>query len=628
MSNISFLLISDRLSSLDERCVRLRRGRALFLRSSLVKVCPLQQHQRSESESLIMTDYLSVLPTELLEVIFAHLSMSDLLASVCYVNKRLRSVSLAHRRFVFDFDSFAKKNGEFQSVCSYLPLISSELVSLTISNEYDRLMSLKIRRFVSRFLTIDDSFSKLNSITLSSIDCQLWRSINRRLTTLPSLVSLSLRCTEKLDLSIASALLCELRFDSPSLKRLQVKMHVEDSDGLMIDPRPEPRISQIEDLSLQGIRVELKSLFAVAPALQSVNVPLRLFQFRPDTRFHSPENLRHLTISVNFIELHEIEVMLHSLKQLTHLTVISNNVQYDMANGWIWSDLLKSISVFKFHFTFGQSTFTSPPIDLTSFRTPFWLKEKRWFVTCERSIETGFSLLYSDPYSLSEDSLFFMRNSLIIDSTAPQVTVLPAQTNLMADHPYPIELVLQLRVAYPERTRNSLADCGSTLRAKVDFALEHLHLSQIRSFSAVQCETDLATDVFVKFLQHLPRLRTLRLSLSLLKRLLTCEWPQILQLDLSVPGDPFTSDEIEPFCRSFPHLDRLGMSIDVLSDLSPLLKHRTKMSTLSHIWISSPGRDRSGNDEQVIDRQWFETNTQLRRFHYYRDEHGTCYFWL
>ena len=51
---------------------------------------------------------------------------------------------------------------------------------------------------------------------------------------------------------------------------------------------------------------------------------------------------------MNFIELEENEVMLHFLKQLTYLMVISSNVQYDMTDGWTRSELFKSILVVKF----------------------------------------------------------------------------------------------------------------------------------------------------------------------------------------------------------------------------------------------------------------------------------------
>ena len=94
--------------------------------------------------------------------------------------------------------------------------------------------------------------------------------------------------------------------------------------------------------------------------------------------------------------------MLQSLGQLTDLTVIGNDIQYDMVDGWTWSRLLKSIVTFKFVFIFARIISTSATIDLTSFRSSFWLEEKRWFVMSERCRDTGFSMLYSNQFCLDQ----------------------------------------------------------------------------------------------------------------------------------------------------------------------------------------------------------------------------------
>ena len=575
-----------------------------------------------------MTDYLSTLPVELLHIIFDDLSVGDILASMCFVNKRLRRICLTYPRFRFDLNSFARKKEPFQSVCAHLPHVSSQILSLTFSKEYNSLVSFKISCFFSRFLQINDGFSKLHSITIDPIDEQTWRSINHRLTALTSLDSLSIQCNEYLDLSIASQLLRELLFDSPKLKRLHVNLFVDGSGTFIVDPCPSTRRSQIEHLHLEGIRLEFRSLFAVTPVLQSLDANLKLFQFRPNTRFHSPETIRQLTISVNFIGLEEIKTMLHSLRQLTDLTVISKNVQYDMADGWTWNRLLKSILIFKFIFTFDQNTFTSPAIDLTSFRTPFWLEKKHWHVTYERCLLTGFSLLYSNPYCLDEHPMLFMRDRILVESTASQAALLPDQTNLRTDSTCPIEVILELQRWSIDRIRVLFTDLNISLRLKLNYAMKHLHLSQITSFTASRCETDLSADMFVQFLQRLPRLRSLNLSMCLLKRLLNSDWSNILSFHLSTNelthSDPLTLCEADAFCHSFPHLDRLSLWTDVLSDLSLLLNNVEKMPTLSQISIFAFHRVCDG----VNERDWLETNTQLRHFHYVRDKEGIVNIWF
>ena len=573
-----------------------------------------------------MTDYVSILPAELFPKIFDDLLVDDILASLCFVNRRLRALCLSYPRFRFDLDSCGrKKKRQVQSICAHLPYVSSRILSSKFSRECGNLMFMKISRFFSQTV---DAFQKLRSITIGSIDEQTWRSINRRLTTLVSLVSLSIDCHERVNGSTVSQLLCDLLCDCRTLKRLHMKVLVDGTDGFVVDLRPETRRSQIEHLCLDGCGVELRSLFAVTPALQSLDGSLALFQFRTDTRFYSPETIRQLKIHAYFIELTEIETMLHSLEQLTDLTVIATSAQYDMADGWTWSRLLTSISTFKFVLTFKKSIFTPPAIDLTSFRTPFWLEEKHWYVTYERCRDTDFSMLYSNPYCRDEYPLSYMRDQLIVESTAVDATLFPAPTIIMADCLF--HSAFQLRSSLSRIQRESLADCGPSLRSKLDYAMEYLHLARITSFTALQCETDLSPDVFVKFLQGLPRLTSLDVSMCLLKRLLISEWPGIRSLGLwanvPVQSYPFSLCETDAFCRSFQRVDWL--SIAVLPDLSLVLNNIRKMPILAHLSICPFNRSCERSSEKIIDRDWLKTNTQLRHFDYSRCDTGIVRLFL
>jgi hypothetical protein len=69
-----------------------------------------------------MSDYLSVLPTELVEKIFDHISIVDILSSVCLVNKRLYSISHACSRIPLDFNSIAQKKKQFDLLCKDYPI--------------------------------------------------------------------------------------------------------------------------------------------------------------------------------------------------------------------------------------------------------------------------------------------------------------------------------------------------------------------------------------------------------------------------------------------------------------------------------------------------------------------------
>jgi hypothetical protein len=401
-------------------------------------------------------------------------------------------------------------------------------------------------------------------------------------------------------------------------------------DPFIVDPHPNAKRSLIEHLTLEGIQVQLKSLLEVTPALKELDVKLKAFQFKPDTRLQSPPTMRNLTIKMDDVTLKEIEYMLYSLTQLTYFTIISREVRYDMADGITWARLLKTVVTFKFSFTFDHYTVrpSISSIDLASFRTPFWLEEKHWYVTYDRCIDTGFSLLYSNPYCFNDYPLHYMKGFITTESTKQTSTSFSHIDDLIADYDYPINRELHRRVT--NITRSSLVDCGTSLKTKLDYATTYLDLSQVTLFSAFRCETDMTNDVFVRFLQSLPRLRSLHLSIVLVKLLFVHQWPYINYLYLSSKNpdcsEPLTLCETDAFCRFFTHIERLDISTNTFSDLSRFFKNI--MSTLSSIYISRNVNESITDNDRLIQQDWIEKNTQLRNFHYSYDKYNSMHLWL
>ncbi|CAF3266540.1 unnamed protein product, partial [Rotaria sp. Silwood2] len=482
-----------------------------------------------------MSDDLSKLPMELLHMILNHLSMSDIITSMCFVNKRLRTICFAYPYFHFDFSSSAKKKEQFELVCTHLPHLSSQIRSLTFSDPCDRMMNIKIARFFSRLNTVNGTLSKLYSITLHSINFETWRSINDRLTLLPSLLSLSIDSSDLndvLDISMVSKLLNDLLYNSETLKRLAVTVSVRRNNTFIIDPRPTATKSLIEHLILEGVKVEIKSLLKVTPKLKTLDIQPKDYRFIPTIHIRPSQTMCDLTIRMTCVTFDQIEYILHSMTQLTYLKIISDSVGYDMADGIAWSRLLKTVVIFKFKFSFKKSTFTHPPVDLTSFRTSFWLEEKHWYVTYDRCIDTGYSLLYSTSYCDSNYPLCYMQDSIITLSTAPtSISLLPPTVSLMFDH-FDLDVPEMLR-RITHITGWSLDDCGTSLDVKLSYAATKLDLSQIRTFFAFRYESDMLNDVFIRFVRDLPRLCRLTVSTAVLKLFFNHQWSNITDLRLS-----------------------------------------------------------------------------------------------
>ncbi len=103
-----------------------------------------------------MSDYLSDLPTELIEKILDHISIVDILSSVYFVNRRLYSVSIVYSRFSLDFNCITKKK-HFDLICNDLPNLTSRIASFTFDNNDNRITFAKNIRFLCS-ITVNDVF--------------------------------------------------------------------------------------------------------------------------------------------------------------------------------------------------------------------------------------------------------------------------------------------------------------------------------------------------------------------------------------------------------------------------------------------------------------------------------------
>src|ERR1700730_11687753 len=104
-----------------------------------------------------MSDQLSKLPVELINKILDDVSTFDILTSVCLVNKRLRIVSFAYPRFRLDLTRSFSKKKQFGKLCTQLVYLSSQVVSLMLSNEDDTTIPAKIAYFCSRSITVNST---------------------------------------------------------------------------------------------------------------------------------------------------------------------------------------------------------------------------------------------------------------------------------------------------------------------------------------------------------------------------------------------------------------------------------------------------------------------------------------
>ena len=350
-----------------------------------------------------MSDYLTKLPTELIHKILDDVSTFDIFLSISLVNRRLRSVSLAYPRLQVNFDlvTTSMNKNQFDSICTQLRRSISHIVSLTLFEKDDPTTPTKNALFFSRFCYIDSTFSNLRSLTLTYINYDTWCLFKARLPLSIVTISIELIHTETYaNSSTISAILHELLLFSPSLKHLSIKMRTNVKDMVKIRPESPFMSSAIQYFRLEGVMIDLSSLFVVAPMIQTLEINFTDLKSIVNTIHPRPLHLQRLRIELSTIRWTEMASLLLSFPKLTYLTVIAVNLDSDMANGFAWGRLLTDIEHFEFKLQFHWSAFSRQPIDLDSFRTKFWLEDKKWLVTYDQFSRNNWSILYSSSTSI------------------------------------------------------------------------------------------------------------------------------------------------------------------------------------------------------------------------------------
>jgi hypothetical protein len=559
-----------------------------------------------------MSDYLTRLPVELIFKIVENVPLVDILSSVCLVNKRLRSISLMCRRSQLDFgyiDTSMDKS-KFDSICRQMVHSTCEVISLTLFNEDDMMATVKNDLFFSRFEIIDKTFPNIRSLTLTCIKYETWRLFKNRLPPLINTLSISLYFSESAH--DASDIFNGLLFLSPLLKRLSVKMgNYLKSDFRIRSPNPSIA-SSVQYLRIEPYAIDILSLIAVAPMFHTLQCgvqseKLTLAQISPRLLY-----LQELRIKVRNITWKKMSNLLLSCPRLVSLIVIADNVNTDIADGFEWARILQQIKHFEFKFEFSYHTLREEPLSLDSFRTNFWIKEKKWFVTYDRYFDLNdCSKLYSNSSSIIVRAPHEVFGRLISESTASQPTSFSHVHRLTISDHYLKDSHLY---RYTHIKQLDFYEITPTFSTTLKDLMASIDTSQITTCYIGLNRNKTSSFEYIEFLLHLPHLRRLNISLVNLTCFYLHQWPQIVDLkiehDFYNRSDVLSSNDIDALYHSFPHIKRLDIHSASMLDLAQLLN---KWKTILKNLIIRQAH--AVSNEQFITRQWIEQNTQLKDFY-------------
>ncbi|CAF1615259.1 unnamed protein product [Rotaria magnacalcarata] len=322
---------------------------------------------------------LITLPPELVHRILDYCDIQTLLTCVRHVCKTLYALVNTYDRLTLILNSESVKI--MRSVSRFIQ--PDSVISITIDNSCEE--NDNIRLFYSLFDIA--RFTRLQSLTIHGIEDTNLEYFLENLNT-SSLTSLSIKSSDQehsrtWDLISSASLRWNLRKLCISNMNFMVKHiswpnqykleHLEFSDCiyseylLILRHLPNLRTLVIQDCIIGDNQTCLTLSASIVLA-----------------------SLKSLTITNCSLAPQHFELLISSIPSLHHLKLISHRERFDsMFNASYWEQLIctKLLKLEKFEFLFAftdlrNNSFVSLESFIASFRAPFWLNDKHWFVTC------------------------------------------------------------------------------------------------------------------------------------------------------------------------------------------------------------------------------------------------------
>ena len=328
------------------------------------------------------------LPTELIHKIFDYLQSDEIFISFGRVH--------TYDRYRLNFQSSTISN--FLFTLRYLD--PSRVISLTLSNTNDT--PGQFQQFLSLFSL--KQFLRLQSLRL--IQPSNPTDLNQILTDLHSLdflQSLSIIHCQPTSVNQQTFLIFSSFLNSST------SLHRLDLSGPLNALFEHPFLSSIKHLYFNDNifnTIPLQTITTRMPYLQSLDSAITS-KINP-LHFPSLIHLTRLTLTI-FINMNnsDLKALFKPMSSLRFLKLIANGKQW--FNGHFWEECLP-VNLRRFQFNFcTQSIHINEEMFFETFRTCFWLRQKRWYVMLDYQMNPTMTHLYSLPYC---DTQFYYRPTM------------------------------------------------------------------------------------------------------------------------------------------------------------------------------------------------------------------------
>jgi hypothetical protein len=289
--------------------------------------------------------------------------------------------------------------------------------------------------------------------------------------------------------------------------------------------------------------------------------------------------------------------------------------------------LLSTTTTFQFKFSFCKNAFIQNPFDLHSFHTSFWLVEKKWYVTHDCCIDSRYSLLYSNPYCLDWYPFDDMIGTFVTESTGPELKSFFHVKHLDVSQRLLVNNTLLRRCTHVYSLGLTATNFNQSRSWR--YAITYLDSTKISRLSIDTIDIGTSSELIVQLAYGLPSLRSLQVSVTILRLLLVHNWPHIVYLSIIWGSDRaprlLTQNQVDSLCRSFTGVEQLEFSRCFIDNISQVLN--SMMMTLSYVSIEHLPPI-TLHDGRFLSYDWLERNTKLRNFGYSCDRNRTVRIWL
>ncbi|CAF1062572.1 unnamed protein product [Rotaria sp. Silwood1] len=358
------------------------------------------------------------LVNKLLLDIFEYFKSIHLLQAFSNLNSRFNNLLIIHfRTHTLDLRSISKH--EFDTLCQQnLPWIANHIIRLRLSDDDDT--PNQINLFLSQSLTFRQ-FVQLKKLSLYHISSYgiikkvLFQIRYLRHLTHFDLINCHLKFHRKILHDILNRIWLLLELNHVHLDLNFVNAHEFIT--------PTIRSKSIEYLIIENTllnSIDLIRLFRCTPNLRHLTVMID--QFSNDTQF--PSKIESISSLKLFVD-HLTDGTINLLKNMPNLTCLTLQTGKHYMNGHKWKELiinyLPKLKIFQFIMLCNVNNEEEMNEMFDSYRTPFWLNERQWYVRCHWKLEDKeiCILLYTLPYAFQFYSCISENSSGHTKSTCP-----------------------------------------------------------------------------------------------------------------------------------------------------------------------------------------------------------------